>query len=318
MSKRYRESDISDTLGDRSVAVIGYGNQGAAHALNLRDSGVSIVVGTRPGAGRERAVADGFEPASISDAVKTAGLVALTLPDETIRDVFETEVAPHMQDGAVLVFAHGFAVTYKLVDPPFGAVLVSPSGPGSAVREEFLAGRGVPGFVAAEPSSLLPMGLAYAKAIGLARAGVIETTFREETECDLFGEQVVLCGGMPELAVAAFETLVEAGYSAEVAYTECVQQVQLLASLIAKLGVAGMKKKISDTAEWGSYAVGSRIIDPHVRQTMAQVLAEIRSGRFSKEWIAEAANGKQTLAALRENQASRLNERIFTGLTNQT
>lgn len=312
MSRRYGHEETSiDALRSKHVAIVGYGNQGSAHALNLRDSGVQVSVGTRPGSGRERARSDDFPDLDVSEAVATADVVVLTVPDESMEAVFENSVRPALKPEAVLGFAHGFAVTYGLVTSRNGAFLVSPAGPGTAVRSQFLAGNGVPGFVAAEPSGLLPLALSYAKAIGLTRSGVFETTFREETECDLFGEQVVLCGGMPELAVAAFDTLVEAGYSEEVAYTECVQQVRLLAELMARHGVAGMKERISDTAEWGSYQVGQRIVDGHVRQTMTSVLAEIQSGRFAETWRREADAGKTTLTTLRQSQSERLNEAVF-------
>lgn len=316
MSRRFGNDEARlDLVRARTVAVVGYGNQGAAHALNLRDSGVTVRVGSRPGKSRDRASADGFQREDIDQAVRAADIIVMTVPDESMRAVFEESVKPTLRAGAVLCFAHGFAVTYRLIVPPNGAFLVSPAGPGTAVREEFLANRGVPGFIAADPSELLPLALSYAKAVGLTRAGVVETTFREETECDLFGEQVVLCGGMPELAIAAFDTLVEAGYSEDVAYTECVQQVRLLADLMARYGVAGMKERISDTAEWGSYQVGQRIVDAHVRQTMATVLAEIRSGRFADSWKLESESGKETLSTLRKAQAERLHERVFQRLT---
>ncbi len=297
--------DPSLILG-RRVVVVGYGNQGRAHALNLRDRGVAVTVGAREGRGAERAREDGFDPKPIRQAVDGAQVVALLLPDESLGKVFAAEVAPSLAPGASLVFAHGFSVVYGLLEPPegVGCVLVSPVGPGTALREEFVAGRGIPAMLAAQPEGLLPLAGSYAWGLGCDRARLVETTFREETECDLFGEQAVLCGGMPALAEAAFETLVEAGFSPEVAYLECVHQVRLLAELVASVGVAGMRKRISDTAEWGSYQVGPEVVGEASREAMRRALERIRSGEFARGWVAEAEAGKPRLLAFREADRS--------------
>jgi ketol-acid reductoisomerase len=285
----------------RRIAILGYGNQGRAHALNLRDQGIDMRVGARAGAGWERAESDGFGPLGIAEAAEWADWVVLALPDEAVGEVFRNSVAGFLSPGGALVFLHGFAFVYGQVTPPEGvaALLVSPCGPGSAVRSEFEAGRGVTALIAAEPNSALDWARAYAWAVGCARAGVVPTTFREETECDLFGEQAVLCGGLSELARTAWETLVEAGFSPEVAYLECVQQVRLLADLIAAHGIAGMYERISDTAEWGAYETGPQVVGPESHAAMRVALTRIQSGEFARGWLAEAGGGKPRLLAAR-------------------
>ncbi|MBS1714776.1 MAG: ketol-acid reductoisomerase [Armatimonadetes bacterium] len=310
------ESDVdpSPILG-RRIAVVGYGNQGRAHALNLRDRGLDVSVGTRPGDSRTQAESDGFPALDVETVVAGADTVVLTVPDESMGQVFESSVRPALAAEAALVFAHGFALTYGLVKPEGRTcVLVSPSGPGTALRESFVGGSGLPAFIASDPMDGLTLAAAYAWAIGCARAGLIPTDFREETEADLFGEQAVLCGGMPELATAAFETLVGAGFSPEVAYIECVHQVRLLADLIARHGVAGMKRRISDTAEWGSYQVGPVVVGDEVRAAMARSLARIRSGEFAQEWLIEASSGKPRLKQKREAEGASLLEQTRRGL----
>ncbi|MCW5937437.1 MAG: ketol-acid reductoisomerase [Fimbriimonadaceae bacterium] len=313
------ESSIDpQPLAEKVVAVVGYGNQGRAHALNLRDSGIRVLVGARAGKGAQAAKADGFSPVATSEAVAGSDLVSLLLPDEVAPAVYDAEVAPALGDRPVLV-AHGFNVVYEQIAIPLGGfVLVSPGGPGTALREEFVAGRGIPALVAATHDRLMPLALAYGRAIGCARAGLIETTFREETECDLFGEQTVLCGGMPELAAAAFETLVEAGYRPEVAYLECVQQVRLLADLMARYGIAGMLERVSDTAEWGAYEVGRFVIGQESREAMREALGRVRSGDFADKWVQEGAEGKRHLLLRRDEARRRLVETVGARVRNST
>jgi ketol-acid reductoisomerase len=285
------------------VAVLGYGNQGRAHALNLRDSGVEVAVGARAGKGWEAAIADGFTPVSLAEAASLGRVVALCVPDETMREVWESGVREAVAPGSAVLFAHGFAVTFGEVGLPQGipGLLVSPCGPGTAVRSGYLEGRGVPAFVAASQGGI-ELAKSYARAIGCGR--LVETTFREETVCDLFGEQAVLCGGVPWLARAAWETLVGAGYSPEAAYLECVAQVRLLADLMAERGVAGMLAAVSDTAEFGAYEAGPEVAGPGLRAAFAARLARIESGEFARDWLAEARSGKRRLAALRAEAAA--------------
>lgn len=305
------ERDIDSSLiQSATVAIVGYGNQGRAHALNLRDRGIQVRVGTRAGMGRESSTKDGWSVFEIEDAIRGASVVSLLVPDEAMRGVWESSVNGVIEQDAVLLFAHGFALTYGLVDWAGQTALVSPAGPGTAVREEFVRGHGVPALVGADPGNTVPLALSYAWALGCARAGIVMTNFKEETECDLFGEQVVLCGGMPELAVAAFETLVESGYSPEVAYTECIAQVRLLADLMARHGIAGMKERVSDTAEFGSYRAGPAIVNGHVRAEMKRILSDVQSGKFASEWITEAESGKKGLLAKRERESERKVEEV--------
>ena len=287
------------------VGVLGYGNQGRAHALNLRDSGVGVVVGARPGRGFDHARSDGFVPLALAEAARSP-VVAVTLPDEFIGSIFASEIGPALAEDAVVVLAHGFAWTYGQITlrPGQSCGLVSPCGPGVAVRDQFLADGGVPALVAAEPESAWPVVEAYAEAIGCARAGLVRTTFREETECDLFGEQAVLVGGLAELVTSAWETLVEAGFQPEVATSECVAQVGLLAKLVSEHGPAGMRERVSDTAEWGALTVGPKIVGAETRGAMRLALARVRSGEFAREWLAESEAGKPRLAALRAAAAA--------------
>jgi ketol-acid reductoisomerase len=298
----------SGLIKDLAVAVVGYGNQGRAHALNLRDSGIKVTVGAREGRGRNWALDDGFEPTDIQIAVQFADVVVMTVPDEQMKPVFDGLVGPWLKHNATLLFAHGFAVVYEEIVPPFGAVLVSPAGPGKAVRDSYVEGGGVVAYVAAEPATLMPLAKSYGSAIGSSRVGLIPTTFREEVECDLFGEQVVLCGGMPLLALEAYASLVKAGYSRDVAYHECVAQIRLLADLMATRGIMGMWDGISDTAEWGALTVGPKIVSEEVKLAMSSALDRVRSGEFAREWIAEARSGKPNLDALRKSATDRLAE----------
>jgi ketol-acid reductoisomerase len=312
MAKVLREGDLGLLSG--KVAVLGYGSQGHAHALNLHDSGVDIVVGLREGSGsREAAGEAGLDVASPAEAVQGAQLVAFLLPDQVQPAVYE-EVAPHLDPDATLLFAHGFNIHYGRIAPPAGhdVIMVAPKGPGHIVRRIFTEGYGTPALIAvAQDASgnARETALAYAQGIGATRAGVIETTFLEETETDLFGEQAVLCGGVTELIRLGFETLVEAGYQPEIAYYECLHELKLIVDLIYEGGLAGMRFSISDTAEYGDLTRGPKVVDDHVRENMRRLLADIREGGFAREWIEEMDAGEPHLRELRKQAAD---ERIET------
>jgi ketol-acid reductoisomerase len=283
------------------VAVVGYGSQGHAHALNLADSGVDVVVGLRPGsASRAEAEEAGLTVRDVADAVRGAQLVAILVPDGAQPALFHDEIAPNLEPGAVLLFAHGFNVHYGRIAPPPGhdVVMVAPKGPGHVVRRLYEEGYGTPALVAvAQDASghAREYAVAYGAALGATRAGMVETTFAEETESDLFGEQSVLCGGVTQLIRLGFETLVEAGYQPEVAYWECLHELKLIVDLIWEGGIERMHYSISDTAEYGSHAVGPNVVDEHVRENMRAVLAAIRDGSFAREWIAEMDRGQPSL-----------------------
>lgn len=290
------------------VAVIGYGSQGHAHALNLHDSGVQVEVGLREGSpSREEAEKAGLTVRSIPDAVKGAQLVALLLPDQVQPKVYEEQIAPNLEPDAALLFAHGFNVLYGRVDAGEGhdVIMVAPKGPGHIVRRLYTQGLGTPALVAVERDAsgkAKDLALAYGVAIGSGRAGMLETTFKEETETDLFGEQSVLCGGVTELIKAGFDTLVDAGYQPEIAYYECLHELKLIVDLIWEGGLTYMRYSISDTAEYGDYARGPVVIDERVRENMRKVLTAIQNGQFAKEWIAEMDEGEANLKRAREEQ----------------
>jgi ketol-acid reductoisomerase len=314
MATIHREGNL-DLLNGK-VAVIGYGSQGHAHALNLHDSGVEVEVGLRPDS-PSRAVAEeaGLAVATPAEATSGAQIVSLLLPDQVQPQVYEQEVAPNLAPEAALLFAHGFNVHYGRIDPPatHDVIMVAPKGPGHIVRRLFEEGFGTPAVVAvAQDASggAFDLALAYGAAIGAARAGMIETTFAEETETDLFGEQAVLCGGVTELIRAGFETLVAAGYQPEVAYYECLHELKLIVDLIWEGGLSGMRYSVSDTAEFGDLTRGPKVIDEHVRENMRDLLADIRSGAFAKEWIAEMDAGEQRLAELRTQAAALQLEKV--------
>jgi ketol-acid reductoisomerase len=297
-------------LDGKTVAIIGYGSQGHAHALNLKDSGVDVVVGLRDGsASIEKAREQGLEVLPIVEAASRGDVVMILAPDELHRQVFENDVADGIAPGNLLLFSHGFSVHYEEVAPPPGVdvALVAPKGPGHLVRRQFTEGSGVPGLVAVAQDATgnaKAIALAYAKGIGCTRGGVIETTFKDETETDLFGEQAVLCGGASELVQAGFETLVEAGYDPQMAYFECLHELKLIVDLMYEKGLAGMRYSISNTAEYGDYTRGKRVITDDTRANMKQILAEIQSGDFAREWIAENRAGQENFLRMREEQAS--------------
>jgi ketol-acid reductoisomerase len=307
MANVYYEKDADRSLiVDRKVAVIGYGSQGHAHALNLKDSGIDVRVGLRDGSSsKAKAEAAGLTVRSIADAVAEADVVMLLGPDTEHKAIFTEHIAPNLADGDALFVAHGFSVRFRQVAAPAGVdvALVAPKGPGHLVRRTYTEGGGVPCLIAvAQDASGHAHGLAlaYADAIGGARAGVLETTFEEETETDLFGEQVVLCGGLTALVQAGFETLVEAGYQPESAYFECLHELKLIVDLMYEQGIAGMRYSVSDTAEYGDLTRGPRVISEAVRAEMRAILDEIQTGKFAEEWIAESESGRPNFSALRQ------------------
>lgn len=305
--KIYYDSDADlGFIKDKTVAVLGFGSQGHAHALNLRDSGIRVVVGLRPGSRNEaKAKGAGLEVLPVGQAVKKADIVMILLPDETQGAVYRQEVEPNLKEGAALAFAHGFNIHFGQIKPraDLDVWMVAPKGPGHLVRSEYEKGSGVPSLVAVyqdASGSALPTALAYAKANGGTRAGTIQTTFKDETETDLFGEQTVLCGGLTQLIAAGFETLVEAGYPPEMAYFECLHEVKLIVDLIYESGFAGMRYSISNTAEYGDYTRGPMVINrEETKARMREVLRQIQQGEFAREWMLENVVGQPTLSANR-------------------
>lgn len=305
----YYEADADlNVLRGKKVAVIGYGSQGHAQAQNLRDSGVEVVIGQRPGsANYDKAVEDGFSPVSAKEAAAAADVIQLLIPDHMQAAVYRDDVAPSMKPGKTLLFSHGFNIHYGQIVPPAGTdcVMVAPKGPGHLVRSEYVRGAGVPALYAIHQDgsgNALQTALAYAKGIGATRAGVLETTFKEETETDLFGEQSVLCGGVSELIKAGFDTLVQAGYQPEIAFFECMHELKLIVDLIYRGGLAYMRYSISDTAEYGDLTRGKRLITEKTRETMKEILGEIQSGQFARDWILENQAGRPMFKAMRETE----------------
>ena len=304
------DDDADLTLLDgKTVAIIGYGSQGHAHALNLKDSGVKVVVGLREDSPSVAAAREqGLEVLSVVDAASRGDLVMILLPDERHHDIWEQEIRDGIAEGNMILFGHGFSIHYKEIEPPPGVDvgMVAPKGPGHLVRRQFTEGSGVPGLIAVEQDATgnaRALALAYAKGIGCTRGGVIETTFKDETETDLFGEQAVLCGGASELVQAGFDTLVEAGYDPEMAYFECLHELKLIADLMYEKGLAGMRFSISNTAEYGDYTRGNRVITDETRAAMKQILKEIQDGDFAREWIAENRAGQENFLRMRAEQA---------------
>ena len=300
-----RDADLARLL-DKKIAIVGYGSQGHAHALNLRDSGVAnVAVALRAGSATARkAEGEGLRVMTVADAAAWADMIMVLAPDELQRGIYESEIAPNIRDGAALLFAHGLNIHFRLIEPKasIDVLMVAPKGPGHTVRSEYQRGGGVPCLIAVERNATgnaLDLGLAYASAIGGGRSGVIETTFREECETDLFGEQAVLCGGLVELIRAGFETLVEAGYAPEMAYFECLHEVKLIVDLIYEGGIANMNYSISNTAEYGEYASGPRVVTPETKAEMKRILEDIQAGRFVRDWMLECAAGQPSFKATR-------------------
>jgi ketol-acid reductoisomerase len=310
-----RDADLAHLRG-KTIAILGFGSQGHAHALNLRDSGQDVVVGLRPdSARRAEAEEQGLRVLDVADAASEGHIVMILLPDERQADVWEREIRDGIADGNLLMFAHGFSIHYGQIEPPAGVDvgMVAPKGPGHLVRRQFTEGRGVPCLMAVHQDAsggAHDVVLAYASGIGGGRAGVIETTFKDETETDLFGEQSVLCGGVTELVRAGFETLIEAGYDPRLAYFECLHELKLIVDLMYEKGVQGMRDSISNTAEYGDMTRGNVVIGPEVREAMRKVLADVQSGEFAREWIAENRAGAENFQRLREQAAQHQIERV--------
>ena len=317
MAKMFYENDTNlGLLQGKKVAVIGFGSQGHAHALNLHESGVDVVVGLYEGSKSWDKVKEaGLEVATTAEAAKKADIIMILVPDEKQAKLYREEIAPYLEEGNALVFAHGFNIHFKQIVPPSNVdvFMIAPKGPGHMVRRTYTEGSGVPCLIAVEQDysgKAKDLALAYANGIGGARAGVLETTFKDETETDLFGEQAVLCGGITALIKAGFETLVEAGYAPENAYFECMHEMKLIVDLMYQGGMAAMRYSISDTAEYGDYVTGSRIITDETKKEMKQVLTEIQNGTFAKKWLLENQVGRPTFNAMRRMEAEHPIEKV--------
>jgi len=318
MAKMYYDKDCNlELLKGKTIAVIGYGSQGHAHAQNLKDSGMDVVVGLTPDSKRrQQAMNDGLKVLDTAEAAKVADIIMILVPDQVQPEVYEESIKPNLKSGDVLMFAHGFNIHYKQIIPPedIDVIMVAPKGPGHTVRSQYQEGKGVPSLIAVYQDAsgkAKEYALAYAAAIGAGRAGILETTFAEETETDLFGEQAVLCGGVTELMKAGFDTLVEAGYQPEIAYFECIHEMKLIVDLINQGGFEFMRYSVSDTAEYGDYVTGKRIITEETRKEMKKVLEEIQNGTFASKWIAEnRAGGRAQFYAMRRKEAEHPLEKV--------
>jgi ketol-acid reductoisomerase len=320
MPNIYYDADADlKVLEGKTVAVIGYGSQGRGQSLCLRDSGINVIIGARPGKSFDRAVEDGFEVVSAGEAASRADVIQILAQDHLQAEIYEKEVLPHLSAGKAVLFSHGFNIHYGYIKPAadIDILMVAPKGPGPFVRRQFEEGKGVPALIAIHQDATgnaRAIGLAYAKGLGATRAAVYETTFKEETESDLFGEQAVLCGGCSELIRAGFETLVEAGYAPEMAYFECLHEMKLIVDLMYEKGITGMRAAISDTAKWGDVNIGRRIITSATKEEMKKVLDEIQSGQFAREWMAENANGRHNfdskLEADKNHQIESVGEKL--------
>jgi ketol-acid reductoisomerase len=316
MARVYREADVGNEIAQKKIAILGFGSQGHAHALNLKDSGCEVAVGLYEGSKSwPRAEEAGLQVMTIPEAVRWADVVMMLLPDEKQSAVYRSEVEPNLSDGDLMLFAHGFNIHFNqiVVPPEVDLGLVAPKGPGHVLRRLYVEGNGMPALFAVgndasgEARDLI---LSYARGIGCGRAGILETTFAEETETDLFGEQAVLCGGLTALLKAGFDTLVEAGYQPELAYYECVNELKLIVDLIYEGGLAGMRYSISNTAEYGDYTAGPRLIDESVKERMRDILSDIQSGRFAKDWVLENEAGGASFLAMRRREAELRVEKV--------
>ncbi|MEH1825943.1 ketol-acid reductoisomerase [Nostoc sp. C052] len=317
MARMYYDEDANlDLLAGKTIAIIGYGSQGHAHALNLKDSGLNVIVGLYPGSKSvAKAEAAGLTVKNVADAANAADFIMILLPDEVQKTIYKNEIEPNLEEGNVLAFAHGFNIHFGQVVPPANVdvVMVAPKGPGHLVRRTYEGGEGVPALFAVYQDAsgqARDRAMSYAKGIGGTRAGVLETTFREETETDLFGEQAVLCGGLSALIKAGFETLVEAGYQPELAYFECLHEVKLIVDLVVEGGLAKMRDSISNTAEYGDYTRGPRIVTEQTKAEMQKILSEIQSGQFAREFVLENQAGKPGFTALRRKEAEHKIEEV--------
>ena len=310
MARMYYDNDANlDLLSNKTVAIIGYGSQGHAHALNLKDSGVNVVVGLYPGSkSKAKAEAAGLKVLDVAEAAAAADMIMILLPDEVQKTVYKNEIEPNLTEGNILAFAHGFNIHFGQIVPPksIDVVMIAPKGPGHLVRRTYEQGQGVPCLFAVYQNASTQArdrAMAYAKGIGGTRAGILETTFREETETDLFGEQAVLCGGLSALIKTGFETLIEAGYQPELAYFECLHEVKLIVDLVVEGGLAKMRDSISNTAEYGDYTRGSRVVNQATKAEMRKILQEIQSGQFAREFVLENQSGKPGFTAMRRQEA---------------
>ena len=321
MTQLFYDADADLTLlNNKTIAIIGYGSQGHAHALNLKDSGVDVIVGLYKGSKSEsKAINDGLKVFSVSEACKMADWIMVLLPDEFQKEVYLQEIEPNLKNGKILSFAHGFNIRFGLIKPPsfVDIVMIAPKGPGHTVRWEYQNGQGVPALFAVEQDSsgnARSLAMAYAKGIGGTRAGILETNFKEETETDLFGEQAVLCGGLSELVKSGFETLVEAGYQPELAYFECLHEVKLIVDLMVKGGLSQMRDSISNTAEYGDYVSGKRLINSDTKKEMKKILKDIQDGTFAKNFVEECDKNKPLMTKLREENSKHEIEKVGKGL----
>ncbi len=317
MAKIYYDKDCNiNDIKPKTIAVVGYGIQGRGQALNLRDSGLKVIVAQRPGGPNyERAKKDGFHPMSVEEAAQKADVIIILTQDHLQADIYRNSIAPYLTKGKALAFSHGFNIHFKFIVPPrnVDVFMIAPKGPGALVRRQYEEGKGVPCLVAVHQNATgkaLKIALAYAKGIGGSRAGIIQTTFKEETETDLFGEQTVLCGGASELVKAGFETLVAAGYQPEIAYFECLHELKLIVDLIYEDGIQGMRRRVSDTAEYGDMTRGPRIVNARTRAEMRKILKEIQSGKFAKEWMAENKKGRPHFNKMRKAGENHLVEKV--------